>query len=172
MAPHGVPLVYRVFLLYIDPLLALSGVYLAHFQPEAFISGTVPGSLAGPFQPSSATSGGPTATTPLIQFLLTSLASLYLLFAVNSLLVLRLVPDITVWRGVSLAYIASDLGHIWAFYAADRQSFWHFDSWRVEEWVNVGILVAGFLLRFAFVCGLGVKAGNGHGEERKAGKKE
>jgi hypothetical protein len=170
MAPPGVPLIYRVFLLYVDPLLALGGVCLAYFQPEVFMSSIVPASLASTFQPSSSSSSG--GSTALIQLMLTSIASLYLLFAINSLLVLRLAPDVAVWRAVSLAYLASDLGHSWAFYAADRQGFWRFDSWRVEDWFSVGTLFAGILLRSAFLCGLGVKAGREQGEERKAGKKE
>src|SRR5436190_1542401 len=95
------PLPYRFFFLFLEPLLALAGAYVAHFQPQQYLHLTSPSTF-------SASSPVPLAT----QVVLSQLANLYFLFAVNEALVLRATADLRVWRTVLVALLVADVGHL------------------------------------------------------------
>ena len=142
---------YRIFLLYIEPIMALSGAYLAHFQPYKFIHGTAPSSLSRPFLSLSSTF----TPDPVIQFLSTDIAALYVLFTINEAVVLRLTRDYSVWKTVVFAMLVCDMGHFWGIYEADPVEFLSVRGWSTEELINNGILGFGLVLRIAFLLGLG-----------------
>ncbi|KAF7941592.1 uncharacterized protein EAE97_006429 [Botrytis byssoidea] len=142
---------YRVFLLYIEPILALSGAYLAYSQPYKFIHGTAPSSLSKPFVSLSST----LTPDPVIQFLSTDIAALYVLFTINEAVVLRLTRDYSVWKAVVFAMLVCDVGHFWGIYKADCVGLFRVGGWSTEERINYGILGFGLVLRIAFLLGLG-----------------
>ena len=78
---HKIALPYRIFFLYIEPVLALSGTYLCFSNPERFVTGTtpLPAILAA----------SPRAISPIMLLLLTNIGAWYLLFAINEAIVLR-----------------------------------------------------------------------------------
>ncbi|KAF7909072.1 uncharacterized protein EAE98_010806 [Botrytis deweyae] len=142
---------YRIFLLYIEPILALSGAYLAYFEPYKFIHGTAPSSLSENFVSLSST----LTPDPVIQFLSTDIAALYVLFTINEAVVLRLTRDYSVWKTVVFAMLLCDVGHFWGIYKADSVGIFNVGEWSTEELINYGILGFGSALRIAFLLGFG-----------------
>jgi len=163
----NIPLLYRIFFLYFEPFGALGGTYLAHFRPSRFIDATTPVALA-----KSATIN-PTPVSPLTQLLLTNIAALYAFFAINEILVLRVTKDVNVWKAVMVALCFSDLGHVYAWYAAAPDAYLNFAAYRSEDWINNGTLVLGLVIRVAFLLGIGMGGGKAKAEAegRAAGKR-
>lgn len=138
--------IYRIFLLYIEPVLALSGAYLAFFKPAKFIFSTAPSSISSPFITLA-------SHDPVIKFLSTDIAALYVLFTINEAVVLRLTRDYSVWKAVVFAMLVCDVGHLWGVYEADPMGSLNVGGWTFEESINNGILVFGAILRIAFLSG-------------------
>lgn len=97
--------------------------------------------------------------------LLWQVASLYVLFAFVELVVLRYVGTQRkdVWRLVFAGIIvSSDIGHLWALKgiadaAGQPEVFYDPRAWtRWQDWGNQGLTWFGFLLRIAFVAGVGL----------------
>jgi hypothetical protein len=145
-----IALIYRIYFLYIEPLAALGGTYLCYFNPDRFLSGTVP------LPAYTATTGVPGFTiSPLLQMMLTNIGSLYMLFAINEGVVLRLTNEKNVWLAVMLSMVMADTGHLYAAYAIDPQRISQFMQWNSDEWINYGTLMGGFTMRILFLLGFG-----------------
>jgi hypothetical protein len=146
---RSIALPYRIYFLYLDPIMALGGVYLIATDATKFIKSTVPDTL----------SLEPSTITPLITLLLTNIAALYAYLAINEALILRVTNQLTVWKAVIAALVITDVGHVYAVWAAapERFSFGELESYTFEERVNLGILVGGLGLRLAFLAGIGVR---------------
>jgi hypothetical protein len=169
MAPtQHIPLIYRLFHLYIEPFLFVpSGIYLCLFDPLRFLISTTPGPIAAPFSigpPSAAAPHSPAEITPLLRILLTNTAGLYLMFVLNEVLVLRLTSDIKVWRAVIFSMLCCDVIHVYAVAAAAGPGFMlDIGAWRFEDWANTCVLSGGAVLRLFFLMGVGF----GKREEKK-----
>ena len=87
---QSIPLIYRLFFLYIDPLICLSGVYLAFFDPATYIANGVPSFV------SSSISG--TELSPLSAYFLRSLGSWSLSILALQLLILHQFKDVKLWK--------------------------------------------------------------------------
>lgn len=85
-----IALPYRLYFLYLDPIMALGGVYLILTDPQKFITSTVPAPL----------SVIPTPLTPVVQLLLTNIAALYAYLAFNESVVLRITEEVAVWKAI------------------------------------------------------------------------
>src|SRR5438309_28017 len=85
--------------MYIEPLMAINGAVITHFNPTKFLSVMSPAAFTIEGTPSSLSSSAP-VLFPAIQILLSSTASLYLLFGLNEGIVLRLTNDLNVWSCV------------------------------------------------------------------------
>ncbi|KAJ8058745.1 hypothetical protein OCU04_011736 [Sclerotinia nivalis] len=145
--------IYRIFLLYIEPVMALGGAYLAYFQPAKFILSTAPSTISLPF--TSLTTSTLLSPDPVIKFLSTDIAALYVLFTINEVVVLRLTRDYSVWKAVVFAMFVCDMGHILGIYEADPVGSLNVVGWTTEEQINNGILAFGLILRLAFLLGFG-----------------
>jgi hypothetical protein len=96
---------YLLFFHYIEPLSTILGAYYAYFQPHLYLSLSHSPSAGVP---------APHATVPLATRLaLAQLANLYLLFALNEGLVLRVTRSKAVWRTLLIGLLVADLGHLW-----------------------------------------------------------
>ncbi|KAK9385506.1 hypothetical protein V1515DRAFT_607641 [Lipomyces mesembrius] len=147
---HTVALPYRLYFLYVEPFLALSGAYLAIFRPELYLSMTVPHKVMYP--PTDSLSPSNHLLTTL---LLTHISCLYVFFAFNEAVVLRCTNDLRVWKALLSTCLLSDVGHLYAnFIVAEPTVFWNPWSWGSDEWGNLGTLWLGALLRVAFLWGL------------------
>lgn len=140
-----VAIVYRVFFLYVEPLSALIGAYYAYFQPQTYLDLT--------HHPSSPQPGNiPTST----QIILTQLANLYLLFAINEALILRSTTDLKIWRKVLLCLLLADFGHLYSVGALGVRIYWDAVNWNAIDWGNVGFVYAGAFMRTLFLSGFGI----------------
>jgi hypothetical protein len=120
-----IPLPYRIFFLYIEPVFALGGTYLAFFQPERLLTGTIP--LPGIIAAS------PLTVTPIMQLLITNIGALYALFAMNEAIVLRVTREKAVWVTIIAAMLVSDVGHIYAVWKIAPERVAQIAHWNSDE---------------------------------------
>jgi hypothetical protein len=150
-SPHPIPLVYRVFHIYIEPISAILGALQSLVITPTYLSIIT--------QPSIYVSGTP--LTGLNNLLLAQVASLYVLLGVAELTVLRTSRDIKVWTGLIIAITCSDVGHLYAAWIGQGGldgglAFWDPRLWRQEEWINLGLTWFSFFLRLAYLAGVGM----------------
>ncbi|KAI4117417.1 MAG: hypothetical protein LQ345_002338 [Seirophora villosa] len=142
--PAVVPLVYRIFFLYIEPLAAMLGAYYAFFEPRDYLRLTDPASTPSVSLPPSTT------------IVLGQLSNLYLLFAINEALVLRATSDIRVWRTLLFGLLIADLGHLYSVHPLGLQMYWNVFRWNAIDWGNVAFVYAGASTRVLFLAGVGM----------------
>ena len=137
---------YKYFFLYIEPISALFGAYYSFFQQQTYLDLT--------HKTSSPKQGIPVST----QVILTQLANLYLLFALNEALILRVTSDLRVWRTVLLCLLVADLGHLYSVNFVGWYVYWNVIAWNAIDWGNVAFVYAGATVRLCFLLGLGVSS--------------
>ncbi|KAF2226057.1 hypothetical protein BDZ85DRAFT_75132 [Elsinoe ampelina] len=149
MAPAStssrLPLLYRLFFLYIEPVATAVGAYYAHFGQKDYLAMTVP-SL-------SPTLLGPSKVESIV---LTQLANMYLVFALNEALVLRATSDRNVWRVFLLGLLIADFGHLYSVNSMGLQTYWRFWEWNAIYWGNLGFVYVGALTRICFLLDVGL----------------
>ncbi|KAI0425923.1 NADP-dependent alcohol dehydrogenase-like protein [Xylaria sp. FL1042] len=145
MAPRKttLPLIYRVFFLIIEPISALVGAFYAHFRQDAYLSMT---------HADSATLPVPLGTS----IVMSQLANLYLLFALNEALVLRCTSDMTVWKVVLLVLLVADFGHLHSVSGHGSSIYWDITRWNAIDWGNIPFVYLGASMRIAFLSGIGL----------------
>jgi len=121
-AAASVPLVYRLLLTTIEPLLAVLGTLLAFRNPGEYIS---------TMTRNSATFDASTA------FLYTELGGSWLYFAFNEAIVLRLFDDLRLWRVLCMGMLLSDAAYCYSVaQAVGGWAAWSMmGSWATEDWV-------------------------------------
>ncbi|KAB2569618.1 hypothetical protein DIS24_g11956 [Lasiodiplodia hormozganensis] len=153
--PKPIPLIYRAFFTVLEPIFALNGAYIYVAEPTKTLQIITPPPLHAQTL----------HQTPIETMLLWQVASLYVLFAFVELVVLRYVGSQRkdVWRLVFAGIIvSSDIGHLWALKgiadaAGQPEVFYDPRAWtRWQDWGNQGLTWFGFLLRIAFVAGVGL----------------
>jgi hypothetical protein len=142
----SISVIYRVFLLYIEPISTIVGAFYAHFLPRTYLELTHSGSAPDATQPL------PTATTVA----LSQLANLYLLFALNEGLVLRATNDLRVWRVLLFGLLLADFGHLYSVHELGLDVYFRFWTWNAMAWGNVGFVYLGAATRIAFLSGIGI----------------
>jgi hypothetical protein len=148
------PLPYRLFFLYLEPISTILGAYYAHVQPSTYLQLT-----------HSASALGEDAALPLsTNVVLSQLANLYFLFALNEGLVLRATRDIRVWRALLFGLLVADFGHLYSVYPLGIDKSWRFWIWNAMDWGNIGFVYAGAAMRISFLLGFGLP-------ERRGGDK-
>jgi hypothetical protein len=149
-----IPLVYRLLLFYIEPFFALNGAYLLMYKPKVYLN---------TFSPNL-------AYAPSNQIIFDQLAAVYVLFAFNQGVVLRIAKDIRVWKAILLGILVCDSFHAWTGFkvmAADNNM--NPAGWRPEDWTAILALFVPGAMRIAFLCDVGI--GNEKGrlsKQRKA----
>ncbi|KAF4552199.1 Hypothetical protein D9617_11g010480 [Elsinoe fawcettii] len=138
------PLVYRLFFLYIEPVATAVGAYYAHFGQKDYLAMTVP-SL-------SPTLLGPSKVESIV---LSQLANMYLVFAINEALVLRATSNREVWRTFLLGLLIADFGHIYSVKPMGLDTYWRFWEWNAIYWGNLGFVYVGAALRTCFLLDVG-----------------
>lgn len=146
------PLLYRLFFLFIEPISALVGAYYAHFQQREYLLLT---------HASSAPVLTPIPTGTSI--VLSQLANLYLLFALNEALVLRATVDLRVWKTVLFVLLVADLGHLYTVKALGLDVYlpWNFARWNAIDWGNIPFVYLGAGMRACFLADVGLGGGSG-----------
>ncbi|KAG0650868.1 hypothetical protein D0Z07_2441 [Hyphodiscus hymeniophilus] len=149
-----IPRFYRVFFLYADPLICLSGIYFFFFDHYTYIQNGVPSGLS-----SQMTS--PASLSPLVKHLITALGSYSLFVFVMQIMLLHQFKDapqglnVKIWRIVQLGILLIDLGLFYGTYVTDPKAAFDFGRWESGDWTNNGILAMVVLIRSAFLIGLG-----------------
>ena len=145
------PAIYRLFFLTVEPISAVVGAVCAHFQPTIYLSLTHAASADG------LTSGNPDGDIPLVtRIILTQLANLYLLFAINEALVLRCTGDLRVWRTLLLSLLLADLGHLYSGLPLGWPVYWRVSTWSAMDCGNIGFVYIGAMMRVCFLLGVGL----------------
>ncbi|KAF2876260.1 hypothetical protein BDV95DRAFT_560331 [Massariosphaeria phaeospora] len=138
--PH-IPLVYRVFLLWLEPLMAFNGAILCHFNAPWFLATM---SAAAVYKPDS-------------QVIFDQLAATYTLFAFNEAFVLRAAKDFKVWKTMMLGMLLCDTLHLYAAWGVlGTKVFLSPWLWRFEDWMAVGTLWVPVVLRICFLQHVGI----------------
>jgi len=137
-----IPTFYRIFFLYIDPLICLSGIYVLFFDHATYLASGVPHAITVD------------AIDPLTQYLLAALGSYALCIFGIQVLLLRQFPDIKIWRIVMFSILMTDLGLLYGVYAVDPQGFWDIGRWTSGDWTNNGILCTVIGIRSCFLLGV------------------
>jgi hypothetical protein len=137
------PLLYKLFFLYIEPFSTIVGAYFAHFQQSKYLHDTFP-ALATTSNPSTADS-----------IILSQLANLYLAFTLNEALVLRATTDRRVWSTLLLVLLIADVGHLYSCKAAGPAIYYRFWEWNAMYWGNLGFVYVGATMRTCFLLRLG-----------------
>jgi hypothetical protein len=140
---------YRFFFLYAEPLSAAVGSYYAFMRQRIYLDLT--------HLPSAPRSEIPLGTSVV----LSQLANLYLLFALNEALVLRSTTDLNVWRAVMVGLLIADFGHLYSVSPLGSRVFWDFFGWNAIDWGNIGFVYLGAVTRIAFLLGFGLPASRG-----------
>lgn len=143
----SLPIAYRVFFLVIEPISALVGAYFAHFRQRDYLLLTDPSSA-------SVLTSIPTGTS----IVLSQLANLYLLFALNEALVLRSTSDLRVWKTVLFVLLVADLGHLYSIRELGPDIYlpWNFTRWNAIDWGNIPFVYLGATMRTAFLADVGM----------------
>ncbi|KAK3072591.1 hypothetical protein LTR53_006545 [Teratosphaeriaceae sp. CCFEE 6253] len=146
-ASATVPLLYRVLLLYLEPLFALGGVALILLRPEQYLTTMTRGAVAS-------------LGAPQADFIHTQLAGGWLHFAWTEAIMLRLVDDLRVWKLLCMGMLLSD-----AFYThsmAQGLGGWgewvQVAKWTAEDWAVTITTLPFFLVRLCIVLGIGLKS--------------
>jgi len=155
-----VPLIYRLFFLYIEPISALVGSYYAAGQPTQYLSYLSPTKITStPIPP----------TETLIT--LYQLSNLYLLFALNEHFVLSSTRSLKTWRRLLLGLLIADFGHLATMWplavavgkGAVAEGIWavfgNVWAWDAMEWGSVGFVYMGATMRICFLLGVGLSLG-------------
>ncbi|KAH7419629.1 hypothetical protein BKA64DRAFT_737787 [Cadophora sp. MPI-SDFR-AT-0126] len=154
-----ISLLYRLYFLYWEPFGALAGTYLCIFNPQRFLSGTVPLPAYLALSSPSTSPSSPTPRTiplePLLTMALINIASLYVLFAITEGVVLRLTRQKSVWLAIITAMACADVGHLYAAWWVAPARMGDVGKWNGDEWINYGTLFAGLGLRVLFLFGVG-----------------
>ena len=135
----NIPAFYRIFFLYIDPLINLSGSYILFFDHPTYVKNGTPNYISVD------------AIDPIVQYLLLSLGSFSLcIFGLQTLL-LQQYRDVKIWKIVMFSILLTDLGLIYTIYAGDPKGFWDIGGWSGGDWSNVAILSTVISIRSAFL---------------------
>jgi hypothetical protein len=151
---HGL-LIYKIFLLWFEPFAAASATIQTLFTRKPFLEIITP-----------ALADIQASPTPVESLLLVQLGSMYLYAAFVGAVLLRYVgvQRLDIWRLVVFGQTLSDVGHLYGLWLVARlvgaeSAFWNPMEWRTEDVMNIALTWFGFLLRIAFLAGIGVKSG-------------
>jgi len=155
----SLPLYYRAFFLFLEPISALAGFAMAFFRPSQYLALTDP-----PFLSSTSNIPIPVST----HIVLHQLANLYFLFAFNEAFILRSTSDMRVWRTLILGMLIADFGHLWSVsgHAMGSGIYWKIWQWNAMDWGNVGFVYVGILSRVCFLMGVGMPGKNKGGKSK------
>lgn len=154
MALPTIPLIYRAFFLYIEPISTIVGAYFAWFQPQYYLTLT--------HRPSAPYVSVPTGT----EVALRQLANLYFAFTLNEALVLRATSDIRVWKTLLFGLLVADFGHCLSCLPLGTGYYYEFWEWNSIAWGNIAFVYCGATLRTCFLLGVGL--GEDMGKKVKA----
>ncbi|KAL2212222.1 hypothetical protein CC79DRAFT_1364503 [Sarocladium strictum] len=163
----SIPFFYRLSLLHIEPIFALGGALILHFDPAAFLTTMTPSPTPDP------------SAFRSFRVLTDQLAAMQVLLAFNLGVLLRFAANMEdkrmgnkLWRLCCGGALVCDGLHI---AASVRELGWEVASspgtmWRAEDWVNFGILGWMTAVRVAVFLGIGMSDGTSSQQSERAVK--
>lgn len=146
-----IPLTYRIFFQWLDPIICVWGAYMDFFDPRLVLSSHIPN------------------PTPDIghAMILKQRGGGMLNFGFVSAVLLRYTYDLNVWNIVQIANFIVDVAYFWAVYEVlNVQGRLSVSSWRAEDWGAVVITGTAGVMRLAFLARLGFGKGGKSGAKR------
>ncbi|KAK1783063.1 hypothetical protein QBC45DRAFT_400653 [Copromyces sp. CBS 386.78] len=113
-ATATLPLLYRIILLYVEPLFALNGALMVFFQPAKYAAMMTRASV--PYDAPS-------------QYLYTQIGGVWLYFAFNQAVILRLYDDLRLWQLLCAGMLLSDAAYSWSVIEG-------LGGW--SQWIKIG----------------------------------
>jgi hypothetical protein len=139
-AAATVPVFYRVFFRYFDPVVALYGVYVNIIDPATAVPNLVPGSRYDPNQ----------------VFFFYQCGGLALTIAFITATIHRYSDDLTVWRLLQLGLFLSDIVALGGIYLSlSRQGKLSASSWTSDDRGVLTSYVGITVIRLAFLSNIG-----------------
>ncbi|KAI8989895.1 hypothetical protein BD414DRAFT_439310 [Trametes punicea] len=153
-AHSTIPLIYRLFFLYIEPISAIVGAFYAGIKPAEYLTYLASSQAVEKL--------AQTPSTPTL-ISLYQLSNLYLLFALNEHFVLSSTASLRTWRWLLFCLLIADFGHLATMIPLGQEKglahvFLYFWRWNAMEWGSVGFVYAGAMMRSSFLCGIGLVA--------------
>lgn len=157
-----IPLFYRVFFLYIEPISAIVGSCYAGGQPHQYLN-LLSSTSSQIIEPAE-----PLHTPTLIS--LYQLSNLYFLFALNEHIVLNSTDSIKTWRRLLFCLLLADFGHLGTMWPLAMEKgitevYFGIVGWNAMEWGSVGFVYCGALMRLAFLFGIGLRRQEAKGKQ-------
>jgi len=149
-----IPSLYRIFFLYIDPLICLSGIYLSFLDQSTYIQMGTPRVLSKTRSPN-------TPIDPLTQYFMMAVgANLLCTFGIEVILLRQVVDapkglNVRIWKTVMFCILLSDLALVYTSFNLDHKGLVDVLSWERSDWTNNGILGTAITIRSAFLLGFG-----------------
>lgn len=146
MTPPNIPLWYRLWHLYFEPLAALNGSYLLAFKPVEYYT----------WMPHTA------QHNPSSQIVADCLGTTYILFAFIEGVFLRVVDDVRLWKWILFGLAICDTGHIVAEWRAmGNEVAFNPSLWSTKDTITMFLNFMPLCTRIAFVLGVGLGEGKG-----------
>jgi len=114
MTPPNIPLIYRVWHLWLEPAMALNGARYLWSMPDVYHM----------YMPATS------AWNSKSQIVYDQLAATYLMFAFNQAVTLRAVHDVHIWKVLLFGMALCDAGHIYSVWAELGTEMFSLNSWR------------------------------------------
>lgn len=152
---RNIPTFYRVFFLYVDPVIALWGAYMNIFTPQVSVDAFIPASIS----PYNALQSGP---------LCHQIAGGLLTCAILDFTLLRRTNEVWIWQAQQYAQLAYDLVILWSMWTSlDQQGRLSLAGLRVEDWGTLIIVAVCGLIRALLCANVGLKKQSGKSKKRK-----
>lgn len=151
--PSPIPKPYTIFFTLLDPLIALSGIYMMFFTPAVVTDAFIPSTLS-PYN-------------HLQTFFQHQLGGALLMCLILQLFLLRRTNEIWIWQIFQAGQLVYDFALLYSiFYALKQQGRMDPRVYRAEDWGNIGIVGLCAIVRGLFCFGIGLEG------ERKERKRE
>jgi len=138
--PVDIPFFYRFMFLWFEPFWAFNGAIMSALLPELYLKTMAPHATYN----------------PQYQVLLDQVAALYLLFAFNEAVVLRITGDVKVWKAILAGIVVCDVIHIYGTARAlGPTMFLHPITWRSYDWFNICFLLGMAPVRLGLIFEVG-----------------
>ncbi|KAF2196419.1 hypothetical protein GQ43DRAFT_383348 [Delitschia confertaspora ATCC 74209] len=145
-----IPILYRLLFTYIEPLSALSGALLCHFNPTYFLR----------------TMSATAIYAPSHQVIFDQLAATYILFAFNEAVLLRMTNDLKMWKALVMGILLCDVVHLYGSWEVMGAAFFRPAEWRGEDWMNLLMLYVPVVVRLCFLGEVGFGREGGKNKKR------
>ena len=150
----AIPLAYRIFFMYVEPLTALVGSFYAGAFPAQYLAYLTPSPPATPTPPTP-----PTGTLVTLY----QLSNMFLFCALNEALVLRSTASLRTWRPLLFSLLVADVGHLATLAPLAMEKGWL----KVFLAGDAMFVYAAAGMRIAFLLGLGFSKGRARAEEEQ-----